>query len=209
MKHPSPPRVRAAMVLSALAGGFLGGCAPGPAMISVSPSHQFAPRTRLAVLDLDWSPPTGKVQAGSSMVNAPNAGRFVADSLSSRLLEIRNFDVLERTRLAQLLAEKSLSQTDLVKQGRYNEIGQFLGVDYLVLGTVNSFTSWTNGFLCGYVISFNCRCVDVRTSQVVWAMEGKHEGGPTGPLDPATGLQTILDDGMPKLRRSVETQTKR
>jgi curli biogenesis system outer membrane secretion channel CsgG len=175
----------------------------------VNPSQVFQKKMRLAVLDLDWSPPTGTVQAGASMVSAPNAGRFVADSVSNRLLEIGYYDVLERTRLAQLLAEKDLSQTDLVKQGRYEEIGQFLGVDYLVLGTVNTYTSWTNGFLSGHLVSFNCRCVDVRTSQVVWGLEGKVDVGPFGPIDPARGLQQILDDAMPKLKRSIQSQCKR
>jgi len=186
----------------------LAGCA-GPSTVSVSPSQAFDKKMRVAVLDLDWSPPTGTVQSGASMISAPNAGRYVADSLSARLLEIGCYDVLERSRLAQLLAEKSLTQAEIVRQGRYKEIGQVLGVDYVVAGTVNTYTSWTNGFLSGLVVSFNSRCIDVRTSQVVWGLDGRVDVGPFGPIDPARGLQQILDDAIPKLKRSIQSQTER
>ena len=97
------------------------------------------------------------------MVSAPNAGKFIADGISNRLLAIEGFEILERTKLKQLLSETDLDQADLVKAGRYEEIGKFLKVDYLVLGTVNTYTTWASGMMGGHLVSFSCRCVDVRT----------------------------------------------
>ncbi|HDZ43285.1 MAG TPA: hypothetical protein ENH80_05010 [Phycisphaerae bacterium] len=175
------------------------GCAPSISTVSVNPSFRPAGPMRMAVLDFDWQPPSGQVAEGATMVSAPNAGKFVADSVSSRLLTVSGFEMIERSRLNQLLREKDLSQTDLIDQGQYKEIGQFLGVDYLVLGTVSTYTTWANGPLSGHLVSFSCRCIHVETGKVVWMLSGATEKGPTGPLDPAISVRDILNDAIPKL----------
>jgi curli biogenesis system outer membrane secretion channel CsgG len=183
------------------------GCA-GPSTVTVKQGYPFKETMSIAVLDFDWIPPTGTVAFGQTVVHAPNAGKYVADGISGRLLEIPQFRIIERSRLARLLAEKDLSQSELIKQGRYQEIGQFLRVDYLVIGTVNTYSCWSNGTLSGHMVSFNCRCVEVESGQVVWTLEGKVDVGPFGPLDPAAGLARILDDAMPKLRAQIDAATR-
>ena len=179
-----------------------GGC--GPSEVFVSPRQVFEPKMRIAVLDFDWSPPTGTVNPGHTVQSAPNAGKYVADSLSSHLLQMDCFEVLERSRIAQLLREKDLTQADVVSRGMYKEVGQFLGVDYLVLGTVNTYTAWARGEFHGHIVSFTSRCVDVRSSKVVWTLGGRADIGPLGPLDPARGLALILNDAIPKLRSGLK-----
>ena len=183
------------------------GCV-GPSTVTVKRGYPFKDTMSVAVLDFDWSPPVGTVAFGQTVVHAPNAGKYVADGISGRLLEIPRFQVIERSRLARLLAEKDLSQSELIKQGRYQEIGQFLRVDYLVIGTVNTYSCWSNGTLAGHMVSFNCRCVEVESGQVVWTWEGKVDVGPFGPIDPASGLGRILDDGLPKLRAQIDAASR-
>ncbi len=179
------------------------GCA-GPSTVTVKQGYPFKETMSVAVLDFDWVPPAGTVSPMQTVVHAPNAGKFVADSLSSRLLQIPRFQIIERSRLARLLAEKDLSQSDLIKQGRYQEIGQFLRVDYLVIGTVNTYNSWSTGPFAGHVVSFSTHCVEVESGQVVWTLDGKVDVGPFGPIDPAAGLGRILDDALPKLKAQID-----
>lgn len=186
----------------ALGIGLSAGC-DGLSRVSVSKDFQFDRPMRLAVLDLDWEPPAGQVTPGHTMVSAPNAGQFVADALANRLLEVKGLEVMERSKLAQLLSERDLTQSDLVRQGRYQEIGKFLGVDFLVLGTVNSYTVGAAFLFSGNLVSFSCRCVDVQSSQVVWALSGKHEAPGA---EPAKGLDAILDEATPKLHRLLNAQ---
>jgi curli biogenesis system outer membrane secretion channel CsgG len=146
------------------------------------------------------------VGGAHTVQSAANAGKYVADSVSSHMLQMDCFEVLERSRISQLLQEKELTQTDVVKRGIYKEVGQFLGVEYLVLGTVNTYTTWARGEFHGHIVSFNSRCVDVRSGKVVWTLGGKVEAGPFGPIDPARGLARILDDAAPKLQRGLKAR---
>jgi hypothetical protein len=206
-KAAAPAKTRwVAVSLASLVGCLclLGSCEEGGvSRVTVNPDLKFDHPMRLAVLDFDWQPPEGQVTEGHTMVNAPNAGKFVADAVATRLLNIKGLEVMERSKLAQLVAEKDLSQTELVRQGRYQEIGKFLGVNYLVLGTVNTYTVSAAGFVGGYEVSFSCRCVDVNTSQVIWAFSGQSSA--MG-FEPAIGLNIILDEAIPKLHRLLDAQ---
>ncbi len=181
------------------------GCAQ---LSRVTVDLSFSPDSpiRLAVLDFNWKPPAGHLTIGHTMVSPPNAGEFIADVTSIRLLEVEGFEVFERSRIARLLEEKDLSQSDLVKQGRYQEIGEFLKVDYLVLGTVNTYTVAVAGVFAVNVVSFSCRCVEVKTSKVVWGLAGKNE---MPGAEPAKSLDMILDEAIPKLNRLLKSRRSR
>jgi hypothetical protein len=188
-----------------LAAAALAGCAE-LSSVSVAPAHRFGSRMRIAVLDFDWTPLNAPMQGGHTLVNMPNAGKYLADSVSSKLLSIPLFEVLERSKLNQLLAERDLTLAEVLRKGEYQQIGAFLGVDYLVLGTVNTYSTWANFIWCGHGVSFSCRCVDIASSRVVWTISGTAERGPHGPVDPSVSVNDILNDALPKLRRQIEAQ---
>ena len=193
------------MILASLACLSVG--CQGVSDVTVSPSLEYREPMRVAVLDFDWTAPVAQLQSEHSMINAPNAGKFIADGVSSRLLAIDAFEVLERSKLNRLLSEKDLTQSQLVQAGRFKEIGAFLGVDYLVLGTVNTYTTWASGMMSGHTVSFSCRCVNVNTSKVAWTISGRQERGPTGPMDPSVSLEAILTEASAKLKRGLPRRT--
>ena len=195
---------KAAFILTA---GFLAaGCEL--TRVAVVPSHRFPDPLKVAVLDFDYTPPVSTAQESQSVSSPPNAGKYVADVLSSRLLAAAPFEVLERSKLGRLLQERKLTQAQLVEEGRFEEIGKFLGVDYLILGTVNTYTTWSNSrtMHSGHYVSFAFRCVDVKSSQVVFTVEGKADKGPFGPMDPSGSVQEILDEAVAKLASAVRSQ---
>lgn len=68
----------------------------------------------------------------------------------------------------------------------------------------NTYSAWSYGGFTGHMVSFTCRCVDVDSGEILWTLDGKIDVGPMGPIDPARGLQRILDDAMPKLKSQLK-----
>lgn len=177
------------------------GC--GPSEVTVSKTFHFQPPMRVAVLDFDWHPPEAKLAANTTMVNFPNAGKYVADGVCNVLLDIEGLEVIERSRLQKLLDEEDMKQADLIRRGEYKRIGEFLDVDYLVFGTVASYTVGAVDAWAARSTEFSCRCVNVHDATTVFSLRG-YESALGG--SPGEGLRNILNDAMPKLRDGLNRQ---
>jgi TolB-like protein len=69
--------------------------------------------------------------------NTSDLGRFIAEELSVLLVERRtNFSVMDRANLKTILAEHKLTVDGLVEPENAKKLGQFSGVDAIVLGKV-------------------------------------------------------------------------
>lgn len=67
-------------------------------------------------------------------------GRFVSEELSTNLvLAARGFTVIDRTHLRTILKEQKLSMSGLMDSENQKKLGKILGVDALVLGSINPF----------------------------------------------------------------------
>ncbi|MBT5873213.1 MAG: hypothetical protein HOH43_07310, partial [Candidatus Latescibacteria bacterium] len=78
--------------------------------------------TRIAVLPLDND----------------RSGR-ITNAIGARLQEIGSFEILERSQLDNLVSEHQLSVSGMVDESSTSEIGQVLGVEVLVYGSVSVF----------------------------------------------------------------------
>jgi len=174
--------------------------------VSVSPLAAFPDTKRLAVLDFAWKPPAQPSRDPLQEAPPPDVGKLVADSVSARLVCLPGYEVLERSKVAKLLSKPNPAQAELLRQAKHQEMGEALGADFLVLGNVATYRSWTKEMQSGHAVCFSCRCVDVGTSKVVWTISGAVEHSPYGPVDPATGLAEILNDAIPKLKQQIETR---
>ncbi|MFA6287467.1 MAG: FlgO family outer membrane protein [Opitutaceae bacterium] len=66
-------------------------------------------------------------------------GRFLAEELSVTLvMEAKGFSVLDRANLKSILAEHKLTSEGLVNPENAKKLGQFAGVDAIVLGNITS-----------------------------------------------------------------------
>lgn len=69
--------------------------------------------------------------------NASELGKYVAEELTVNLVMVKsNFAVLDRANLRKILAEHKLTTTGLVDPENAKKLGQFAGVDALILGTI-------------------------------------------------------------------------
>src|SRR5262249_15151701 len=94
--------------------------------IKLAPSIKEAGKKKVTVLDFT------DLQGGGSEL-----GKYIAEQLTVDLvMEKREFSVLDRANLKSILAEHKLTATGLVDPANAKKIGQFAGVDALVLGTI-------------------------------------------------------------------------
>lgn len=68
---------------------------------------------------------------------ASELGKYIAEELTVNLVIVKsNFAVLDRANLKKILAEHKLTATGLVDPENAKKLGQFAGVDALILGTI-------------------------------------------------------------------------
>lgn len=68
---------------------------------------------------------------------ATELGKYIAEELTVNLVMVKkDFSVLDRANLRKILAEHKLTATGLVDPENAKKLGQFAGVDALILGTI-------------------------------------------------------------------------
>lgn len=70
----------------------------------------------------------------------PNSGEKAANALISQLLPEKYYQVLERDRMNQILKEHALALSGIIDPDTAQEVGNILGVDALVFGSVSAYT---------------------------------------------------------------------
>ena len=136
----------------------------------IRPGTDFSKYTRIAVFPLTDFP------------TAPQSGIQVADMLSMRLMAI-NATILDRTHTAQLLYEQQLGAVGLVDETTAPKIGQLLGVQAIISGSVNEWQSTCQdiqivrdanpAIMCISAARVTLKLIDVETGQIVWAVSGR------------------------------------
>lgn len=107
---------------------------------------------------------------------APNEllGGSVADIFVTELLRTSRYDILERSRMAQVLSESELALAG-VSAAKATEIGAMMGADAIVLGTVDEYSRVKHGWHDDALIGMTARMIDCKSGQVVWSVDlAKH-----------------------------------
>ena len=103
-------------------------------------------RTRIAVLDFN------SLDGTSSPL-----GQYVSESLITNLFDTGKFQLVERRMLATLLKEYKLQSTGVIDSTTMKKLGQVLGVDAIVTGTITDLAAH---------VSINARLVATDTALV-------------------------------------------
>jgi TolB-like protein len=85
-------------------------------------------------------------------------GRYIANRLTTRLAQSEKFFVVERQRLGQLLSELKFSMTDLVDPEKAKQLGQIVGVEAILVGTVSDL---------GNQVDVDARVIEIDTSRML------------------------------------------
>lgn len=86
-----------------------------------------------------------------------NFGRYLAEELITRLYVSNKFTVVERQLLNKVIAEQKLSLTGVVDPDSAKKLGNVLGVDAIVSGTIAD---------RGDTLKINARLIDTQTGEV-------------------------------------------
>jgi len=107
------------------------------------------------------------------------SGVAFADALTSELIKIDNWQVIERAQLEKIVQEKSLNMTGLT-DADYTKIARISKVDYIIVGSVSQFSyerKALNVFVPRTKISFKGRIIHAETGEVVGTISYTKETG--------------------------------
>lgn len=111
---------------------------------------------------------TGKIEAGQKRTiavleftdlqgNVTDFGRYVAEELITRLYDSSKFKVIERQLLNKVISEQKLSLTGVIDPASAKRLGNILGVDAIVSGTIAD---------RGESLKVNARLISTETGEV-------------------------------------------
>ena len=124
-----------------------------------------------------------------------NIGQGIADMLITKLVESKKYLVVERNELDALLKEQGLGQSGLVTQQSAAKVGQLLGVEMMVTGSVSEFGEKKSkvgggigsfgGFNIGVAtktarVAVDIRLVNTSTGEIIAAKSAEGEDSSTG-----------------------------
>lgn len=95
----------------------------------------------------------------------------IQEALTDRLIEMGEFQVLERSRLDEILAELRFQSSDWVDPLSAARLGRILGTQYLILGTLSKLDTYATGYIDGGDVILRAIGADVELRARVVAVE--------------------------------------
>ena len=118
-------------------------------------------------------------------VSATDAA-LVGDQLRSQLMSARRFRVIERSQMEAILKEQGFQQSGCTSDECAVEVGQMLGVKYMMVGSLGMIGSYT-------VLS--ARYLDVGTGEILFNETVRTQGG----------LDRMVDKGVDEMVKKITT----
>lgn len=114
-------------------------------------------------------------------INVLNAGLAAGEYVSLRLIETQKLDVMDRTMIAETIAEENLNTVGLIDPATARRLGELLNVRYIIYGNVNDVTLSDVGTsilssgvtVCTVKSHLIMRMIDVETGRIVCASKGE------------------------------------
>lgn len=145
----------------------------------LSPLISQQAKKRIAVLDLQGE--------GITETEA----KTLTGRLRSKLVSTNVFHVLEREQMDQVLAEQGFQQSGCVSDECMVEIGQLIGVQEMVGGTIGKI---------GETYTLDLRIIDIATGQIVKTVSDDYRGD-------ADGLLGVLENAAKAIAGDKEIET--
>jgi curli biogenesis system outer membrane secretion channel CsgG len=166
--------------------------------LAVTAGAQTSGKKRVAVLDFDY----GTVQSYVYSIYGSNqdVGKGITDMLVEKLVKDGKYSVIERKALDKILSEQNFSNSDRANPATAQKIGQILGVDAIIMGSITKFGRddksksigglgiGRGGFGIGgvkrneakAVCAISARLVDTTTGEILAAVTGEGESKRSG-----------------------------
>jgi curli biogenesis system outer membrane secretion channel CsgG len=167
-------------------------------LLAATAGAQTSGKKRVAVLDFDY----GTVQSYVYSIYGSNqdVGKGITDMLVEKLVKDGKYSVIERKALDKILSEQNFSNSDRANPATAQKIGQILGVDAIIMGSITKFGRDDHsksvgglgigraGFGIGgvkrneakAVCAISARLVDTTTGEILAAVTGEGESKRSG-----------------------------
>jgi curli biogenesis system outer membrane secretion channel CsgG len=177
-------------------------------------AQQQARKRRVAVLNFDYSTVYSSVQA---IFNSNvDVGKGVADLLVDKLVSSGVYQVYERKSMDKILTEQNFSNSDRANPATAARIGQLIGVDAIIIGSITQFGRDDKATEVGAigrvtgrygisgigkkeskaVVALNARLINVDTGEVIGVASGQGASTRSGTaLTGSGGAQTSSGGG--------------
>jgi curli biogenesis system outer membrane secretion channel CsgG len=162
-------------------------------VLSLSLPSAAQQKKRVAIMDFEY----GTVQSWVDNIFGTNVdiGKGISDLLVEKLLNSGQYSIIERSALDKVLAEQNFSNSDRADSTSAAKIGQILGVDAIITGSITQFGSddrstglggfgrRLGGFGAGNVrwnnakaiVGISARIIDINSAEILAAVTGKGE----------------------------------
>ena len=122
------------------------------------------------------APPKGeKVRVAvipfNDMPGYPGSGKTATEAMTTRLLAIPSYEIIERGNMDQVLSEQMLSATGAIDPKTAKDIGKLLGADVLVLGSVIEYQEREDLIFPPAKATVSARMVRTDTGALDWSGE--------------------------------------
>lgn len=112
-------------------------------------------------------------------------GQGASDMLSTEMVKIGKFRMMEREHIASVLKEQKLGTSGLVNPSTAAQVGKVIGVEYILTGAVTEYGESRGGGggrgvsvgTRGYSAAVDIRLVDTATGEIVFADSASHSLG--------------------------------
>ena len=171
---------------------FIGGCAAKP-KVYVNPNTNFGFIKRVAVLPFE------------NLSSDRFAGKKVRDVFVTSLLSTEVIDVPELGEVLMVLESQGVASPEAITSELAKAVGKILGVQGLVLGTVEEYS--VNRTTAGSFpeIAITLRMLDVKTGNIIWSVSLTEKGGRVLPTIFGVGESTLSEVAARASQKIVET----
>jgi len=184
--------VRMSTITALFLAGILGiGCTPQARAQGIAPAGQDT-LPEVPVTSLKQSIAVFDFEMGAD--GPSEAGRGIADMVTTQLVQSSRFTVIERQEIERITAEQGLALSGAITPAQAARVGQLLGVELAVFGTITEFGEQNRRVGIGRLavnrrrarVVVDVRFVDTTTGEIVYAQS--HEGAESElGLDTAAG----------------------
>jgi TolB-like protein len=152
--HATLPAVISLAVLFAL---LLSGCSTVKPTVFLNRDYNFAYVERVAIVPFE------------NLSNDQGAGPRLTHLFMTELLAAEAFDIVEPGEVIKALGKYTLPRKDLLTVDQIKELGKTLGVQALIIGTVNESTNNRSSGGPATVVTLDVRMMETEEGQIVWS----------------------------------------
>jgi TolB-like protein len=96
-----------------------------------------------------------------------NSGVNVSDAITNELIKIREWDIVERTKIARIIKEQAFEATGMTEKD-YSKLGKIANVDFFITGSLGQYDCYvTKKNEARIRITINLRFIDTVTGKVI------------------------------------------